>query len=296
MLTGKEPFEEHNSYEVFVQAVCIKDERPRLPDDMHPTLRTMLAESWQKVPDKRPSFAQITERLEAAMIDVTFENDPTAAAMWKKNWSGSLQVPWTKFNVCFYNVINEPLTRDRESSVNYKCLRKLVAEGDNPDALTVSLERFGLFSKWFGPIKGNEQTILDNVGTILECPWFHGDISRQQCESLLSNFKKGSWMVRVSNTEPEKTPFTLSKVNKSAKVDHQRIYVAPGNKGYFSHIKFKSGTKKIEALGLVSLMKKLKTDLKLKTPCPGSKYREIFETGVGGGYLPSPEDEEDDDE
>jgi len=160
----------------------------------------------------------------------------------KKNWSGQLEVPWSKFSIAFYNAINEPLTRDREATVNYKCLRKLVAEGNLEDSQNVSLERFGLFSKWFGPIKGSERVILDNVSTILAAIWFHGDITRQQCETYLSSFKKGCWMVRTSTTEPEKTPFTLSKFNKHGKVDHQRIFV--GTKGYYSHIKYKTTQKK----------------------------------------------------
>src|SRR5580692_1082210 len=90
MLTGKEPFEEHSSYEVFVHAVCVKDERPPLPDDMHTTLKTLLTECWQKTPDKRPSFGQITDRLEMAMIDVTFDKDPISATIWKKNFNGQV--------------------------------------------------------------------------------------------------------------------------------------------------------------------------------------------------------------
>jgi len=220
------------------------------------------------------------------MVDCTFDDDTTAIKLWKNNYSGRTTVPWSQFNIAFYGCLNEPIPRNRDTSINYKCLRKLIAEGDNPEALTVSLERFGLFSKWFGPIKGNEKNLLDNVGTILGFAWFHGDVTKQHCESLLGNFKKGYWLIRASHTEPEKTPFTLSKVNKKGQVDHQRIYVSPGNKGYYSNIKHKNGTKKVEAQSLVSLVKKLKEELKLSHACPGSQYRDVFLSSEGvGTYL-----------
>jgi len=99
-------------------------------------------------------------------------------------------------------------------------------------------------------------------------------------------------MVRLSTTEPiEKSPFTLSKVNKKGAVDHQRIYATAGGSTYYTHIKYKSGTNKIEGQDLEILMKRVKSELKLKLECPGSKY--LSKSKVGS-YLPSPEDESDD--
>ena len=92
MLTGKDPFEEHSSYEVFVNAVCVKNERPPLPDDMHASLKSLLTDCWHKSPDKRPSFTQIIDRLEQAMIDVSISGDPTSVTMWKKNWAGQVNI------------------------------------------------------------------------------------------------------------------------------------------------------------------------------------------------------------
>eukprot|EP01125_Pyxidicula_operculata_P008052 TRINITY_DN2723_c0_g2_i1.p1 TRINITY_DN2723_c0_g2~~TRINITY_DN2723_c0_g2_i1.p1 ORF type:complete len:520 (-),score=121.37 TRINITY_DN2723_c0_g2_i1:64-1623(-) len=296
MLTGKEPFEEHDDYNTFVKAVCEEGERPSLPEDMHPCLKKLLEDCWQPKADKRPSFEEIIARLNVAMVDCTITNDSVASTMWKKNWSSELQTTWAQFSTVLYKELNETLARDRERNINYKCMQKVLAtEGDRDSELVVTLERFGLFLKWFGPLTGQKVSIFDRVTNLLKQPWFHGDIERQACENLLSSFKKGTFLVRFSLTEPDRTPFTISKVNKNGAINHQRVYVQPDGKGYYVHVKYKSGTKKVEVPGsFEALFKKVKSDLRLKTVCPGSQYLVLFSASKVDGYLPSPEDDDDD--
>jgi len=46
--------------------------------------------------------------------------------------------------------------------------------------------------------------------------------------------------------------------------------------------------------GVENLIKKIRSDLNLKTDCPGSKYSQLFSEGKVDGYLPSPEDDDSD--
>lgn len=61
--------------------------------------------------------------------------------------------------------------------------------------------------------------------------------------------KPGTYLVRVSLTDPEKTPFTISKVGKDGKISHQRINIMKDRSGFYVYLKSSKGQKKIEAQG-----------------------------------------------
>jgi len=227
--------------------------------------------------------------------------------MWRTNWPGLLEISWTKFVPVFYKAINEPLARDREKDTGYKCLHHLLIadntghrDGEQED---VTLERFGLLVKWFGVLNNDQGNILKRLQATAQNPWFHGDIQKLDCESLLASFAKehGTFLVRLSTTEPvEKTPFTISKVARDGAVLHQRIGARSDGRGFYISQTSKAKGKtneKIEAPGLVDkLIEKVTKDLHLKKPCPGSRYRDIFHTNKVDGYLPTPDDDDDDED
>ena len=114
----------------------------------------------------------------------------------------------------------------------------------------------------------------------------------QESEQKLANEKKGTFLIRLSLTEPEKTPYTISKVNQKGVINHQRVSVNPGGGGYHVTIKYPKETKKIEAAGPIgNLIKKVEKELYLKTSCSGSMFSSLFQREEKfGGYLQDDDD------
>jgi len=46
LFTYKEPFDAHDNYEKFVEAVCVHQERPPLKKNLHPSVRSLIASTW----------------------------------------------------------------------------------------------------------------------------------------------------------------------------------------------------------------------------------------------------------
>eukprot|EP01129_Flabellula_baltica_P001831 TRINITY_DN11739_c0_g1_i1.p1 TRINITY_DN11739_c0_g1~~TRINITY_DN11739_c0_g1_i1.p1 ORF type:complete len:523 (-),score=125.74 TRINITY_DN11739_c0_g1_i1:23-1591(-) len=300
ILTEEEPYLDHDSYSTFVRAVCGKHERPEIPDDFHESIRHILESSWHPDPTKRPSFGELIDLIDEAIIDTTLI-DPEAAELWKDNWLGEYEISF----ITFVNVLQEylglNLGRDRERNTEFRCLKALLTNGEESETATVSIEKFGLLLKWFGPLhqerKSHPVTIVDVISRTMERGWFHGDITRTRSEALLADYlsKKGTFLVRLSTTEPiEKTPFTITKVNKSKAINHQRVYAREDRRGHYVIVKIKGKSKRLTAAGgIENLLDKIARQLKLGRACPGRAYNEIFVANKVEGYLPNPEDESD---
>jgi len=276
MLSGKEPFEEFDSYDVFVDSVCFKNERPDFPENFPDCLKKLISSCWHQDVSKRPSFAEIVDSLNAALVDVSIVNDTEAATMWRENWNGELSVSWPKFTTAFYSHFEFPLD---ERDEKYKCLKRLLCT-ESASEEVVTLDRFGNLMKWFGPCRSKGTNILARVSNLLKYKWFHGDVTRENSEEKLSEFAKGTFLVRLTTTEPiERAPFTISKVHKTGEINHQRVYAMEEPLGYFTHVKYKNGTKKVEAEGgIENLILKVQKDLSLKKECPGWPFSGLFTT------------------
>jgi len=97
ILTKQEPFREYTEMQVsssdgrdiltiFKEAVCVKNERPKVPAKYHGTkLEAILKRCWAPSPQDRPTFTQLVEEFNELLID-TGINDKEAAAMWKRNF------------------------------------------------------------------------------------------------------------------------------------------------------------------------------------------------------------------
>eukprot|EP01099_Mayorella_cantabrigiensis_P004755 TRINITY_DN362_c0_g1_i1.p1 TRINITY_DN362_c0_g1~~TRINITY_DN362_c0_g1_i1.p1 ORF type:complete len:531 (-),score=125.59 TRINITY_DN362_c0_g1_i1:95-1606(-) len=280
IVTGKEPFPHMDSFVRFKRAVCDKDERPELTPDIPDHIQQILKLSWQKDPSKRPTFKQILEMLDTGMVDY-FVADQIANAFWKEHFSGQIKVSWETFAGLFCRLLEIPFSKTSKDAeqIHVKYLRFLLAEPKAGDQeLVVTLENFGHFCSWFSPIERSKAT-TDRIEGIVRNNWFHGSITKEDSETLLSSQPEGTFLIRLSSTSPGS--FTISK-KLEGRVIHQRIEYKPG---FGFTLK---GTKhKQRNIPLRDFIREISPSLNLKSDCPGSKYSHVFVSNPDDlfGYL-----------
>jgi serine/threonine protein kinase len=130
ILTRKEPFEDHDSYNTFVRAVCDNKERPPMPSDLHSSLKKVLDICWHEDATKRPTFAEILDMLEDAMVRSVLD-DEDAQLMWRKYAKGKDRIPFSQFAKALYLTLG--LGSPDEMSVPYQCLGLLLGQQSKRD-------------------------------------------------------------------------------------------------------------------------------------------------------------------
>jgi len=280
MYTAKDPFDNHDDIEVFIHAICVKQERPPL-DDIPPIVANIISDCWKDDAKKRPRFDALIPRVREAIVEVTLD-DKLGSAMWKNHYSGQNVVGWEKFVIEFYKSSGETIARDRENDSKYKCLKEILTHQSAEGTHLVSIERFGTFLSWFGPMG---PSCLTAMNATMSQPWFHGDIAKIPCEALLNGFnKRGYYIVRLSSTDPVKSPYTISVFTKTG-VEHLRVSRTKQGVGYYTTVKIKDKNKKIEEMGPIQLLiNKWAKPLGLKSACPGSVYLQLCKNVEATGY------------
>jgi serine/threonine protein kinase len=302
ILSRAEPFLHHDNYAMFKRSVCFKNERPPMPENCLPSLRYLIEACWQKEPVKRPSFAQIIPMLDIVVVDATVE-DEAGRDLWKKNFLGKDEINWEKFLVALMRALSLPAADPEDIQV--RCLKAILGEKSKDptmhDQWIVTLDRFGKVCDLFGPVLAappkRNSNILQNVHDVLRTEWFHGEISREEAESRLTGVVPGTYLVRLSTTSGN--CFTISKMSKSGKINHQRIKYSHAD-GFSITVQSPKGGKggqTVTSQGSLSLERfiaKIANDLYLKRPLPGP-FRSLFVKNTAlDGYLFNEEDAEGD--
>lgn len=300
--TQKVPFPNMSSFPAFKRAICIQNVRPEIPDDILPGLRDLLQATWHKDPAKRPSFSTVIEELKPLLVDAAI-TDPIGNQMWKDKFLGKDKVLWKYFTRAFYAAINrDPPDEFTEDELQHRCLKAVLAKQDTDKSFrdppfTVAIEDFGRFLSFFGPIRPEaEASVVDNLVECLSKEWFFGDISKDDAETILKRNTRGFFLIRLSTTVAGS--FTISKVSRKEKINHQRIDYNP-TEGYTIRI-VKGGEAQVVVRDtLPKLIEAVADGLFLKTPCADGPYRYLFEkaqTEDMEGYLLAPSDDDDDDD
>jgi len=277
-----------DSYGTFKRAITKDNERPEIPPGTHPSLRTLMETCWQPEPEKRPSFTEMLPILDAVTIECLVA-DSVGCQFWKDNFLGKDHVGWNDFQKQFLALLK--LSSLNPKDLNIQCLKKILADEyhdpNTKDYYHVSLEKFGHLLDWFGPLVVDHHgfSILEKMKASMQKEWFHGFISKEVSEDLLSGHPKGTFLIRTSTTERD-APFTISKINKKGKINHQRIHKKPD--GTFELIikhtskPSKTCVSKDDLLG--PFIRSTSSDLYLENACPGSIYRAIFNPTTVEGY------------
>jgi SH2 domain len=176
--------------------------------------------------------------------------------------------------------------RDSEE-IQWRCLKAVMAVQEVDESLrdppfVVRMRRFGQTLGWFGPFDGG---LMARVEETLRQPWFFGDAERAHVEDLLRMQEPGTFLVRASTTVS--TAFTITKVSRDRRVNHQRIDYRPGA-GYTIKLMTSAGKKLIqERVTLAKFITDLGPHLFLRHPAPRWPYEALFSEQPSNieGYL-----------
>jgi len=233
----------------------------------------------------------------------THVSDPDGANLWRHNFLHEDQTEFHKFIAVLFNHFALPVPRlDEGESLNnlgasassdmsgvsgyvsgyvsggatkltdelrvYHALHIMLAYDNRQDRDIVTLEQWGRFLGWFGPL--NDGALFHRVLELCSCDWFHGQMESKIAENLLRILPLGYFLVRFSNNRPN--CFCISKVaereNKSKYVHHIVVQHIPG-------AGFKLGNTRMYA-SMQELIQKNAAEWSLQSAAPHSRFRWLF--------------------
>jgi hypothetical protein len=123
-------------------------------------------------------------------------SDPEAQEFWKTSFDTQVSIDFDTFNEKLTRLFNFNLAYD-----DYALIGLIFSETTNKQK--VSIDRFSLVLKWFGPIKIDDDFILARILELCKKEWFFGDITREKAEEILKNSKQSPsrrfpFLVRLS--------------------------------------------------------------------------------------------------
>ena len=263
LLTMENPFKDVKTVEELKEIVITKQERPPIPDYCPRTLAKLIEKCWHQDPTERPAFTEIIPLFDIIILEAIIA-DKMGRKLWRKHFMNKdglrTRVGWTEFASAFCQFFKE--TNVALDDIRLQCLNLLLVDGHRDEE--VDMEEWAKLLQWFGPLK-DFQSFLDNILDLLKKTWFHGNITSEQAEKIVMKTKqKGCFLVRFSS---DPGSYAITALSQGGRLKHFRIYHKPG-------LDYLIG--KAECKSLDDIIAKYHTELYLKTPCPGSKYEDLF--------------------
>ncbi|KAH3760900.1 SHK1 protein [Pelomyxa schiedti] len=235
MYTEEELFSSYSEVEPFYNDIIVNGLRPTIPPTVPhphatnppppvptlPSLVTLITSCWDANPAKRPNISQVLEQLETVMIESEITS-PLARAFWKKHF-GSLSgattglqvmVPWDRFAAVVAAESHVPVSSFRDMS-QIACATE--------DTAAVTMSRFDLLEKWFGPfwLPANVH-LLQEMNTLANQSWFAPFACKEDSDAWLTSRAHGTFIVRLSTNAPTSYPVTISR-RQGTETFHRRV-------------------------------------------------------------------------
>jgi len=220
MYACREPYPQYldSTPTEFREAICVRKERPPVPDDCEHELKSLFKQCWHYKPQKRPDFLNIVTHLELIILNVSI-TEPAARVFWTLNFSYRTPVGFQEFIDKFNSSMGQDI---KDQSDEYNCLQALLVRHE---ANEVSMSSFGFILSCFGPICPGTRKLVDRIMHLLSHPWFHGFLTPSEAGVLLYNAKPFSFLVRFihSGKHTSKDKFILTFVDHNATIHKLQI-------------------------------------------------------------------------
>eukprot|EP00727_Mastigamoeba_balamuthi_P014270 m51a1_g9466 putative sh2 domain-containing protein (1365) ;mRNA; f:547094-557090 len=251
LITGQALFPGWEEPQPFMKAICYDEMRPSIPDETPAALARLMVDCWGAAPADRPKMDRVVRRLEQSVVDTTI-TEQHAGDFWKKYFLNPLQerVSWRSFCKAVLKEMGQDISC-------YFGIKELLG-GD-----TVQMDHVQSFALWFGELSIDT---LVSAETLYRQDWFHGFLDRGVAETRLRDRRNGTFLVRLSATEPTSSPFTLSLLAGGA-VRHKRILRNTEDEQQSLRVGL-DGNQWVEADGLQGLVDQLLELMVISIPCP----------------------------
>ena len=218
--------------------------------------------------------------LEEALLEAAVR-DEAGAALWRRAFAARDRVAWPEMAA---ELARAAPGAGGPDGVPLRCVKALLAEPRHAGELheAVPCEAWGKFLAWFGPL---DAALPERVRATLAQPWFHAALDKNEAEALLTGAQEGAFLVRLSATSPG--AFTVSKVSKARKINHQRIDYRAERRQFAVQVADPAGGVR-ELTGADSLEAFINAharELNLRQPVPCARFRFLFERSASEGYL-----------
>jgi serine/threonine protein kinase len=256
-------------------------------------LTQIITDCWQADPAARPTFQQLIDRLDDAIVDVMFPGPTLSDARSFWNRIVGVETNSNRFSP-MWKVFKEELlkfldlttpTQSGQTSYNMmvttstgryltlKPLKKLLLP--NLDTREVAVDRFSLLIGVFGPFNQSETSFIEKINEAVAVRGFHGLLSSEEVMEKMTKREPGEYMFRISSTS--RGYFTLSYF-KPSKVENIRIAVTP-------QWKYKISDKDVQFDTFTKLAKYCQTEYNLTEPIPSDLEKSLeTETNMAMNY------------
>lgn len=188
-------------------------------------LTKILESSWAQEPEKRMIMITMVAELDASILEYAISK-PSGRKFWQQEFDRSTKADWQKFwgavKKCF------PFPNNRKPNQYEEAIRNII---DPKRRGNVTIEVFGKFLEWFGPL---DSELYDRVFLLLTHPSFV-DMNKHDAQMALKtrmnsdNQQPGYYCTRLSS---EPGFFAISLV-KQAGIAHHRIRYDSDTKQFF---------------------------------------------------------------